>query len=622
MRTPRSVAEVRVFNVSNLPCLFLIAFALFTGPVSAESGSELLAQIRAASGGEAWDGIRTIRAEGVETAAGLQGPWLVIQDLAHGRFAQFSDFRVFRTADVYDGTTRWKQDRSGGVHALNADFSVRYARTDAWMTTRAYLRPGAQGAEIGSAAERVDGAVHYLVLTATPIGGEPVELWFDAGTKLLARTVRQRPLDVLIERWSEYRSVDGIMLPFQMDSGPNGSDDVVAIKRYSVSSIEKGAAFARPTPPNDTRVSGVSRIPAEIDGEIVITARVNGQGPFKFILDTGGHNILSEQAARTLGLTAVGNGRSGGSGAGTILEQDVRVQSLSIGGAELRDQHFFVLPLSYATLERGPRAPLAGILGLELFERFVVQIDYRHSTVTLAPPGPLDTCRGTSVPIRFDDDMPLVDGSVDRTPGVIAIDTGNGASTVIQGFWAKNNAMAAALKQGVETVSFGEGGASRNWISRGHSVSVGTASVFTELRYAEDRAGAFSSRTEAANAGYDILANFTVTFDYGRDRMCMAPSPGFELPPMNRSGLSLSKGEPGAFTAVLVRDGSPGAAAGVHVGDRIVAIDGRPASELSSKDAFKAVRGLPGSMLRLAISHDGQTSEVTVVLREPVELTS
>lgn len=363
-------------------------------------------------------------------------------------------------------------------------------------------------------------------------------------------------------------------------------------------------------------------MPAEIDGEIIVTARVNGQGPFDFILDTGGHNILSEQAARTLGLTAVGNGRSGGSGAGTILEQDVRVQSLSIGGAELRDQHFFVLPLSYATLERGPRAPLAGILGMELFERFVVQIDYRHSTVTLAPPGRLDTCRGTSVPIRFDDDMPLVDGSVDRTPGVIAIDTGNGASTVIQGFWAKNNAMAAALKQGVETVSFGEGGASRNWISRGHSVSLGAASVFTELRYAEDRAGAFSSRTEAANAGYDILANFIVTFDYGRDRMCMEPSPGFELPPMNRSGLSLSKGEPGAFTAVLVREGSPGAAAGVHVGDKIVTIDGRPASELSSRDAFQAVRGLPGSKLHLTISRDGQTSEVTVVLREPVELTS
>ena len=157
-----------MFNVSNLPCLFLIALALFTTPVSAEGGSELLAQVRAASGGGAWDGIRTIRGQGVETAAGLQGPWLMTQDLSHGRFAQFSDFGVFRTADVYDGRTRWKQDRSGGVHALNGDFSIRYARTDAWMTNRAYLRPGAQGAEMGNAAERVDGAIHYLVFTATP----------------------------------------------------------------------------------------------------------------------------------------------------------------------------------------------------------------------------------------------------------------------------------------------------------------------------------------------------------------------------------------------------------------------------------------------------------------------
>ena len=612
-----------MFNVPIHLYLFLVAFTLFGGPVSAEGASELLDRVRAASGGTAWDGIRTIRAEGIETAAGLHGPWLVTQDLTHGRFAQFSDFGVFRTADVYDGQTRWKQDRSGGVHALNADFSIRYALTDAWMTTRAYLRPGAQGAEIGTAVDRVDGADHYLVLTAIPKGGEPVELWFDAGTKLLARIVRQRPLSVSIERLSEYRSVDGVMLPFRIDTGENSGDDVIAVKRYSVSSIQEGKAFTRPAAPSDTRISGFRRIPVEIDGAIVITAGVNGQGPFDFILDTGGHNIFSEQAARTLGLTAVGKGRSGGSGAGTILEQDVRVERLSIGDAELRDQHFFVLPLSYATLERGPRAPLAGILGLELFERFVVQIDYPHSAVTLAPPGGFDSCRGTSVRIRFDDDMPLADGSVDRTPGVIAIDTGNSGSTVIQGVWAKNNAMAAALKQGVETISFGEGGTSRNWVSRGHTVSLGTAaSVSTELRYAEDRAGAFSSRTEAANVGYDVLANFIVTFDYRLDRMCMEPSPGFELPPMNRSGLSLSKGEPGAFTAVLVRDGSPGAAAGVHVGDKIVAIDGRPASELSSKDAFKAVRGPSGSKLRLTISHDGQTSEVTVVLQEPMQLPS
>jgi len=35
------------------------------------------------------------------------------------------------------------------------------------------------------------------------------------------------------------------------------------------------------------------------------------------------------------------------------------------------------------------------------------------------------------------------------------------------------------------------------------------------VRYAEDSAGAFSSRTETANIGTEALANFVLDFDYG-----------------------------------------------------------------------------------------------------------
>jgi predicted metalloprotease with PDZ domain len=139
----------------------------------------------------------------------------------------------------------------------------------------------------------------------------------------------------------------------------------------------------------------------------------------------------------------------------------------------------------------------------------------------------------------------------------------------------------------------------------------------TEFRYAEDAKGAFSSRTEAANIGYDVLANFTVTFDYARRRMCLVPSPGFAPPPMNRSGLGLSKSEPGAFTVALVRAGSPGARAGIREGDKVVAIDGRAAAKLSGHDAFKAVRRKAGTRVRLTIRRGASLETVTFALEEP-----
>jgi hypothetical protein len=114
----------------------------------------------------------------------------------------------------------------------------------------------------------------------------------------------------------------------------------------------------------------------------------------------------------------VGDVASGGSGPGTIAEQYVRIDRLELGAATLRDQHFYVLPFSYDTVERGTQPPLAGLLGLEIFERFAARIDYPNAKLTLRKP---DSYRhqgaGIPVPITFDDDMPLLAGKIDGVPG-------------------------------------------------------------------------------------------------------------------------------------------------------------------------------------------------------------
>ena len=42
-------------------------------------------------------------------------------------------------------------------------------------------------------------------------------------------------------------------------------------------------------------------MPVEYDGDVVVEAMLNGQGPFAFILDTGGHDILTPEVAAALG---------------------------------------------------------------------------------------------------------------------------------------------------------------------------------------------------------------------------------------------------------------------------------------------------------------------------------
>jgi hypothetical protein len=292
---------------------------------------------------------------------------------------------------------------------------------------------------------------------------------------------------------------------------------------------------------------------------------------------------------------------------------------MQIGAATLRDQHYYVIPLQYDTVERGTRPPLAGILGLELFERFAVRIDYAARTMTLrtfAQAGH-ERRRGEAVPIVFDDDMPLFEGRLAGEPGVIGLDTGNGGSVIVQAAWAKQHGLADAMKRGLETVSFGAGGESRNWASRLPTLQVGRRTLEHVIaRYAEDKAGAFSSITEAANIGTDVLSHFALDIDYARGTIWFDYDPAFVPPPYSRSGLGAYKDDPAAFTAALVTPGSPADAAGLKKGERIVSVDGVDAARLSGWGLRSKWYQAPGTTVVLGVARGNDVQQVKITLRE------
>jgi hypothetical protein len=153
-------------------------------------------------------------------------------------------------------------------------------------------------------------------------------------------------------------------------------------------------------------------------------------------------------------------------------------------------------------------------------------------------------------------------------------------------------------------------------ISRGGSLALGTLNVTdVDLRYANDKRGAFSSITEAANVGQQVLARFAVTFDYTREHMCLDPAPGYVPPPLARSGAANIKTEPDRFEVVSVVAGSSAASAGLQAGDVVTAVDGRPSRTLAGHDLFMLVRQPPGTTVRFTIKRGDETFEKAVVLK-------
>ena len=350
----------RRVSTTIVSALLATAAATYTSaaaPPPSVSVRQLVAAASEAAGGPLWSGVAGLEERGTERSNALTGRFLAYTNLRTGDYLQSTDFGIFRVGESYAGGSRMKMDRSGGLHRLDGAFAQRRARTEAWLSRRGYLQTQAS-VVWGAVERRLDKGRAFDLVTATPEGGQPVELWFDAGTHLLDRAVRVDPISISVVAYSDYRRTGGLMLPYRLASGDETSqEDIIEVSSYQIDHAP------RPVPsliaPQDADLTAATTIPIEFDGDIFLDAVVNGL-PMSFLLDTGGHDILTPEAAERLGLVPVGEGLSGGTGEGKLREQDVRVKTLAIGAATLRDQHFFVLPLQYGTVERGALPALAG----------------------------------------------------------------------------------------------------------------------------------------------------------------------------------------------------------------------------------------------------------------------
>ena len=148
-------------------------------------------------------------------------------------------------------------------------------------------------------------------------------------------------------------------------------------------------------------------------------------------------------------------------------------------------------------------------------------------------------------------------------------------------------------------------------------LAVGGGTVrYPMVRTTDDKGGVALSVSEAGNLGTNILANYTITFDYGRSRVCMDYVPGYVPEPFGRAGLRALKTDPDTILLTFVNDGGPAAQAGLRKNDKLLSVDGRDARELGGGDLTRIFTRAPGTRVRVRYVRDGQDRDAEIVLRE------
>jgi len=604
-----------------LGLLIVLAPGMAASAPASNPADSLLHEIRKAYGGDHWDHVSALQSEGTETGDGLSGAWQSLVDLHHGYYISHWHNAMFSAADGIDAQGRWHQGVSGMVGPYDSDEAKALAISASWLQRFGFLaaQPDASFQLLSDSEEH---GRRYIRLEATPTGGRPLTLWIDPATFLLDHVAWKGSFLLWSRRYADYHAVDGLQLPFRitttsvMANGTLHGTTLDVAEHIQALPDMTAAAFARPVNKvRDVSMAHDAReavVPMHLEGgTLLVEARINGNGPLPFILDTGGQALFTSEAARKLGLKATGSGVSAGSGPGSMTTAYTKVDHLTLGNADLRNQTFLIIPLPYSFYQRGVgRQPIAGLLGLEIFQRFAVTFDYDHRQVILQPfdHGKAPAAKkGDVLPIQFTADIPLIHAALDGKSGIFGVDTGNSGYTLLFPQWAGQQGLLSHYEQGVPYLTGGVGGLYTAHLAHAHSLQLGGTTlrdVLALLTRAD--AGATGNPTEAGNIGQDVLARFNVHVDYRREEMVLMPRAKSPIWHYAMAGFRAEKHEdqPDRYQVTSVIPGSPAEQAWLKKGDAIVTIDGQKASALGVGQLWDLISLRPeGTLLRLSLSN-------------------
>jgi hypothetical protein len=606
----------------------VLASLLIAGEAIAQASpeGEVLAANKAAMAGLPPAG--TLQESYSFSGLGLEGSADRTIDLATGMYVESMQGGPVSVGSGYDGEMPWMRDFSGAFTAEQGGDRPQLAVSQAFRYANVWWQPNFGGANITFIGRETDGKAPVDHLTVTPNGGSTFDAWFDADSHLLTRISEIQGFLRTQTFYSDYQPVEGMMLPrtIVMDPGAGPpSYETLKLKQAVASPARLPAAYARPTTPPLGGVIANGAASATVtfrllNNHIYVDALVNGKGPSTFIVDTGGHTILSPRLAASLGSGVDGSIPTSGVGDKMSTSGFTPVAEIAIGDVKLQHQTAFVMEV-YATAIEG--IPVDGMVGFELFRRFAVRIDYQRRTLTFTDPARFDPHEaGDMVPFKFYDHLPDVEGFIDEHPARFDIDTGSRSEVDLTAPFVTRSAIKEAYPSRVEALTgFGVGGAVNSEVIRLSSVTLGSVRIDQPVAELSDAAhGSFSDANYDGNIGSALLKRFTVTFDYAHQRMYLqriVPAPA-DVGTFDESGLWFNAGA-GGYVVAGVDQGGPGEKAGVVVGDVIEAIDGTPVQPAELSAVRERLRTQPsGTSVHLDLLHGAARRQVVLVLQDLV----
>jgi len=375
----------------------------------------------------------------------------------------------------------------------------------------------------------------------------------------------------------------------------------------------------------------VATIPFEKHSNLIVVPIWLNQGEvLNFLVDTGArytiltrrHHIPPTRITMDRQVKLLGSDMSIEMIAYLVPQMSMRISSI-----EFKNQTILVLKEDYLHLENLLGTPIHGIIGSDLFKRFIVKIDYKNSILTVyerqAFRLPSDF---RELDMVIDEYKPYVYAATrigeDTIQPKLLIDTGASVSLLLHPDASEEIILPENVVSG--SLAFGLGGEVEGMMGRVEQLKLPPFEFRNLVTHFQDMSNAVDSTyldDREGIIGGDILNRFTVIFDYFQQKIYLKPNWRYNRAfGYDRSGVSfLASGNTlQDFIVRRVLPNSPANEAGVQVEDRLLRINGMGRRNLTLQQITRILQGKPNKRIRLVLLRNGEKVKVEFRLRDLV----
>jgi hypothetical protein len=347
---------------------------------------------------------------------------------------------------------------------------------------------------------------------------------------------------------------------------------------------------------------------------IVIPVVLNHRMPLRFVLDTGVRTSILTDRTFTDILNISYNRKIplvGADGDRQITAYVANGISLKLPGVVGQGQALLVLEEDYLQLKNYLGTDVHGILGYELFSRFIVEINYQEEKLVLHEPFSYKPKKNRRViPLEVQDTKPYIHTNLQLEDGAtvaakLMLDTGASHSLLLDMDSHKN----LSLPENVIRTNLGRGlgGDINGHIGRISKMEFGKFEFDDVICSWPDR-GTFTDvlrkTGRQGTLGGGVLNRFTVVVDYFNGNLYYRKNRNFHNKfEYNMSGIEVKAvGQKlNHYLVSSIRKGSPASRLDIQIGDQLKMINGHETSNLDLGELNNFFRTKPGKRLRLEL---------------------